>query len=246
MKHRITTDSHAHEFRMLRNRIEAEIHAPAVLMVTSATDRDGVSLTAYGIAEALSKTHQRAVLVTAAAPAPAQPDGPAGSPGEPAPSRRGADRDGAGSRTARGIGRGPGQLSILEISPERLVTIARTNVTEMLEELRAEHDYVVIDAGDLPNNSFGQQVSTLADAILVAFLTGRSQVAGDQTMVNTLERTEAKILGVVMNDKATIDLLMHQADPLAPSVPEEPERVERRGFVTQRLELVRERIGKAI
>ena len=57
MKHRIATDSMAREFRLLRNRIEAEIHAPAVLLVTSATERDGAGLTAYGLAESLSKTH---------------------------------------------------------------------------------------------------------------------------------------------------------------------------------------------
>lgn len=238
MKHRITTDSHAHEFRILRNRIEAEIHAPAVLMVTSATDRDGTSLTAFGLAESMSKTHQRAALVTAAAPIVAQAESP---PVDQTPRRRSSDRLG-------GVTRGPGQLSIIEISHERMATISRSNVAEMLAELRAEHDYVVIDAGDLPNNSFGLLISTLADAILVSFLTGRAEVAADRAMLTTLERSEAKICGVVMNDKATIEHYLQQTDAEpAPSVPEEPMPERRRGFaLNQSLELVRQRIGKAI
>jgi Mrp family chromosome partitioning ATPase len=185
MKHRITTDSHAQEFRLLRNRIEAEIQAPAVLLVTSATDSDGAALTAYGLAESLSKTHQRAALVTTVA-------GKVGhaaevvdlstesdEPAEATPRRRASDG------LAR-AGRGPGRLSVVAISHERLTTISRNNVAEMLAELRAENDYVVIDAGDLPNNSFGLLISTLADAILVAFLTGRPQVPGDRVMLDTL------------------------------------------------------------
>jgi Mrp family chromosome partitioning ATPase len=67
MKHRIVPDSLSREFRLLRNRIESEIQGPAVLLVTSASDGDGASLTAYGIAESLSRTHQRTALVTTAA-----------------------------------------------------------------------------------------------------------------------------------------------------------------------------------
>jgi Mrp family chromosome partitioning ATPase len=240
MKHRITTDSHAHEFRMLRNRIEAEIHAPAVLLVTSATDRDGVALTAYGLAESLSKTHQRAALVTTALPVVNPGNGEAQA--EQAPRRRSSDRLG-------GAERGPGRLSIVAISPERLATISRSNVAEMLAELRAEHDYVVIDAGDLPNNSFGLLISTLADAILVAFLIGRPQVPGDRTMLDTLERSEAKILGVVMNDKATIDLFLQQSggEPAPPLKLDDPASQPRREFaLNRRLEFSRLRNGKAI
>ena len=248
MKHRITTDSHAHEFRMLRNRIEAEIHAPAVLLVTSATDRDGAALTAYGLAESLSKTHQSAALVTTVAgkvghAAEIVPDvAEVEEPAEDVPRRRAGDRAGSARR-------GPGRLSVVAISQERLTTISRSNVAEMLAELRAENDYVVIDAGDLPNNSFGLLLSTLADAILVSFLIGRPQVPADRAMLDTLERSEAKICGVVMNDKATIDLFLQQqsgSEATAPVQSEEPAAAPRRGFaLNRRLEFVRRRIGKA-
>jgi Mrp family chromosome partitioning ATPase len=249
MKHRITTDSHAQEFRMLRNRIEAEIQAPAVLLVTSATDRDGAGLTAYGLAESLSKTHQRAALVTTVAGKvghAAEVVDESAETEDQAPRRRASDGLGR-------AGRGPGRLSIVAISHERLTTISRSNVAEMLAELRAENDYVVIDAGDLPNNSFGLLISTLADAILVSFLTGRPQVPGDRTMLDTLERSEAKICGVVMNDKAAIEVFVQQqsgepsaAEATAPVQHEEPAAQPRRGFaLNQRLEFVRQRIGKA-
>jgi len=112
MKHRISTDSLAREFRLLRNRIEAEVHAPAVLLVTSATDRDGAGLTAYGLAESLSKTHQRTALLTTSA-TPAQTEWSAGLPA-PRQRRRSSDRLDAGNIKMDG-GDGPGPIKLKRV-----------------------------------------------------------------------------------------------------------------------------------
>jgi Mrp family chromosome partitioning ATPase len=197
MKGRIVTDSLSHEFRLLRNRVEAEVHAPAVILVTSATDRDGAGLTAYGLAESLSKTHQRTALVTTSMPAPDEPQTLA--PGPQAPRRRASDRLEGGSSVA------PGQLSIVAISHERLTTISRSSVASLVAGLRAENDYVVIDGGDLPKNSFALLLVASADATLVTFLSGRQQTPADRVMLDTLERAEAKMLGVVVTDQEAID-----------------------------------------
>jgi Mrp family chromosome partitioning ATPase len=186
-----------HEFRLLRNRIESEIHSPAVLLVTSATDRDGAAVTAYGLAESLSKTHQRTALVTTAKAVVNSPQllGPA----TPVQHRRASDRlDG-------GAAKSPGGLSVVSISQERLTTISRTNVSSLIEGLRAEHDYVVVDGGDLPANSFALLVASSADAVLLTFLAGRQQTPHDRAMLDTLERAESKVLGVVMTDQEAID-----------------------------------------
>jgi Mrp family chromosome partitioning ATPase len=186
-----------HEFRLLRNRVESEIHSPAVLLVTSATDRDGAAVTAYGLAESLSKTHQRTALVTTAKAVVTSPQllGPAA----PTQHRRASDR------LDSGAAKSPGALSVVSISQERLATISRSNVSSLVEELRAGHDYVVVDGGDLPGNSFALLVASSADAVLVTFLAGRQQTPQDRAMLDTLERTESKILGVVMTEQDAID-----------------------------------------
>jgi Mrp family chromosome partitioning ATPase len=197
MKGRIHTDSRNHEFRLLRNRIEADIHAPAVLLVTSATGRDGAGVTAFGLAESLSKTHQRTALVTSANPTAPGPQ--LFAPPAPALRRRASDPlEGRGAKASSG-------LSVVSISQERLATISRSSVASLVEELRSEHDYVVVDGGDLPNNSFALLLAASADAVLVTFLAGRQQTQQDRVMLDTLERTESKMLGVVMTDQEAIN-----------------------------------------
>lgn len=208
MKHRIVPDTLSREFRLLRNRIEAAIQGPAVLLVTSASDGDGASLTAYGIAESLSRTHQRTALVTTAAVGHGPQ--PVGTPQPPMRAR-------GGNRSEPNDGR----LAIVAISYERVATIARSNVADMLAELRSQYDYIVIDGGDLPNNGFGLLFVGSADGVLVSFRTGRKQLEADRLMLDALERSEAKVMGVVMNEQTAIDRFneddaSHQSDAVAP------------------------------
>jgi Mrp family chromosome partitioning ATPase len=240
MKRRITTDSMAHEFRLLRNRIEAEVNAPAIVLVTSATDVDGAGVTAFGLADSLSKSKQRTALVTTSAATPlstvSAPDAPR--------RRRANDRLEAVSHSD-----GEGRLSVVSISPERLATISRSGVANLLEELRADHDYVVIDAGNLPKNSFGLLLVASADAALVAFRAGRAQEAADRVMLDTLERSEAKVLGVVVTDKAIIDHYQLQSESaIADRNPAEHKPAEHKPatLMPERLDLRRDRLGKAI
>jgi Mrp family chromosome partitioning ATPase len=223
-----------HEFRLLRNRIEAEIHAPALLLVTSATSDDGAGFTAYGLAESLGKTNQRTVLVTLDSSLSTPVSGLAP---EPVYRRRATDPVTERPRPARA-----GSFSVVTISQERLSTISRTSVAELVNELRSENDFVVIDAGHLPTNSFGLLLVTLADAVLVAFRSGRVQQAADQLMLDMLERAESKILGVVMTDQVAIDHFNHRNDPLDPV-----KRVSERRSVSllaKRLEVALSRLGR--
>lgn len=195
MKHRTPTDSVTHQFRLLRNRVEAEVTAPAVILVTSATGRDGASATARGLAESLSKTHQRTALITASTG-----DANVQVAGTPGTQRRRASDALAGPVSPPAHG-----LSVVSISHERLATISRTHVAGMVTSLLAEHDYVIVDGGDLPNDGFPMLFIASADAALVTFLTGRPQVPDDRVMLEQLERAELKLLGVVMTDQESID-----------------------------------------
>jgi Mrp family chromosome partitioning ATPase len=237
MRHRIITDSMVHEFRLLRNRIESETRAPALLFVTSATDADGAGLTAYGLAESLSRTRQRAVLVTTdmtvvAPEAEAMP--------QTAMRRRASDRPETLAHPTR-----EGRFSVVTISPERLATISRAGVSSLVQGLSSENDYVIVDAGGLPKNSFALLLVSLADAVLIAFRTGRSQQSADRVMLDTLERSESKILGVVMTDEAAIDQFAHHEDHSIEASAPVPERKPAAGIV-DRLDVALRRFGKSI
>jgi Mrp family chromosome partitioning ATPase len=197
MKHRsISADSLAHEFRLLRNRIETGIRAPALVFVTSATDDDGSSFAAHGIASSLSRTHQRTVLVTTDPTLAPTPAGEA--PGTLR--RRASDRVGSSQRATTA-----GGISVVCLSPERVATISRSRVGEMIEELRSSNDYVVVDGGNLPNNGLGLLLLGTADVAIVAFRAGRAEQPADRVMLDALERAESKVVGVVMTDRESID-----------------------------------------
>jgi Mrp family chromosome partitioning ATPase len=55
------------QLQLLRSRVEAELGKPAVILVTSAADGDGTSLTAYSLASCFVKSGHRAGLVDLAA-----------------------------------------------------------------------------------------------------------------------------------------------------------------------------------
>jgi Mrp family chromosome partitioning ATPase len=243
MKHHLATDPLTHEFRLLRNRIEAEIHAPGVLLVTSATDNDGANLTAYGLAESLSKTHQRTALLTTSTTAATTPE--SSLPATQTPRRRASDRLDGGNIA------GAGGFSIVSVSHERLATISRSSMAGLVQGLRAEHDYVVIDAGGLPDNSFGLLLLTSADAVLIAFRAGRQQLAADRTMLDTLEKSEAKLLGVVMNDQGAIGHFEETATKREPGMTRESVTGETNGVPVlspflRRFDGTLQRIGKSI
>lgn len=241
MKRLVTADSMVHEFRLLRNRIEAEVRAPALVLVTSATDRDGAGLTAYGLAESLTKTHQRTVLVTTDTSMAAPLASTSSRPVERR--RREGDRLEAIDRSSPSEGR----FSVVSISPERLATISHSSVATLVQELRAANDYVVVDASDLLKNSFGLLLVSSADATLIAFRAGRAQQPTDRVMLDTLERAESKVLGVVMTDEATIDRFTHRDEPVAIQDPvlEAKPRLKPAAALIERFELALTRFGKS-
>jgi hypothetical protein len=227
------SDSLVHEFRLLRNRVEAEVQAPSLLMVTSATSEDGAGFAAHGLAESLSKTHQRTVLVTSdpALSGPAHGDVVAHMRG-----RRAGDAI-VGSERPHG-----GAFSVVCLSAERIATISRSRVAEMVDELRANNDYVVIDAGHLAQNGLGLLLLGSTDAAIVAFRAGRAQQEGDRLILDALERAELKVIGVVMTDQATIDQFSNRDAPAVPEITVAPKPVAMR----QRFESAAKRVEVAV
>jgi Mrp family chromosome partitioning ATPase len=202
VKRRPTTEGMAREFRFLRTRIESEIESPALIFVTSATERDCAGYTAFGLAESLSRSYQRTALMTTDSTLCASSGVP-----EATPLRRRASDSLEAIRYPQ---RGDGTFSLVSISPERLTTMSRSSVAALIKRLRAENDYVVIDAGNLPASSFALLLLPAADAVLVTFRSGRSQQPADRAMLDSLERSEAKMLGVVMTDAGALEEYTHR------------------------------------
>lgn len=231
-------DSLVHEFRLLRNRIEAEVHAPALLVVTSGSESDGAGFAAHGIAESLSRTHQRTVLVTSDSTLTVPEQSGSAEPLR----RRASDKGGTLEAPRTG-----GAFSVVCLSAERVATISRSRVAEMLQELRSANDYVVVDAGNLAKNGLGLLLLGSADAAIVAFRAGRAQQEGDQFMLDSLERAESKTIGVIMTDKEAIDhfLRRDEATSVADEKPEagEPQQVgSTPANLAKRLELALSRL----
>jgi Mrp family chromosome partitioning ATPase len=190
-----------------------------LIFVTSATDSDGTGFAAHGIASSLSRTHQRTVLVTSdASLAPPPTEGEAAGT---TPRRRASDRVEMGERTQNG-----GGFSVVCLSAERVATISRSRVGEMVQELRSANDYVVVDAGNLAKNGLGLLLVASADVSIVAFRAGRAEEPEDRLMLDALERAECKVIGVVMTDQEAIDHFANRNEP-APAVEvlPEPKRV---------------------
>jgi Mrp family chromosome partitioning ATPase len=180
MKSRYSHESLAREFRFLRTRIEADVPSPAILLVASATDRDGVDLTAHGLADALSNSEQSTVVVST--------EGPAATPALlPVASKRPSET-----------------FAVVSFTADRIAKMSRPSVATLMQRLRSEFDYVVIESSEMATNAFGLLALSSADAVLVAFRSGRSESPADRTMIETLERSNAKLLGVVLLDEATI------------------------------------------
>jgi Mrp family chromosome partitioning ATPase len=230
----LPVDSLARGFRLLRNRIEAEIQSPALLFVTSATAGDGAGFAAHGLAESLSRTHQRTVLITSN---PALAKDPELSPGERR--RRASDRLDAGGAAAQS-----GSFSVVCISPERVATISRKRIGEMVLELRKNNDYVVVDAGDLSQNGLGLLLVGSADVTIIAFRSARAQQEADRLMLDTLERAECKILGVIMTDKRTLETFKGVDDRGVPTS-EPAAEITKRVPVLKRLEFALSRLVKS-
>ena len=224
----IHADPISHEFRLLRNKIEAAIHAPALIFVTSATDEDGTGFASHGLAESLSRTHQRTVVITS--DPTLAPPAPVGS--EPQ-KRRATDINGA-PKLRLGVQTGAG-FSVVCLSAERINTISRTRVAEMVQELRTANDYVIVDAGNLAKNGLGLLLIGQADVAIVAFRAGRAQSEADRLMMDALEQNESKVLGVVMTDQTSIDTFGARAGaPLLASENVEP--APRRAGVIRHIE----------
>jgi Mrp family chromosome partitioning ATPase len=170
----------ASKFQLLRVRIESDVKLASVIMVTSAHANDGKTLTAYGLAECLTKVGHRTALVDTCS------------------ASNGVAKRWSSDALER-------NFPILSLSSQESgPTASRDAVYAFVEQMRSRYDYTIVDAAPLMSNSVAMLLAGSVDAVLLAVRHGRAPSEDDELMVQTLRHLRAKVLGVIASAPESI------------------------------------------
>jgi Mrp family chromosome partitioning ATPase len=172
---------------ILRVTVETQLVAPALVVVTSATDRDGAADVALGLARAFASAGRRTALL------------------------RVERRDGAtagASRTTSGLNVhcGPlgGGLDSIDLSWRRAADDPSSEaLNDLAKEVRQSYDATIVDAGRVTTSSVGLQLAACADGVLLAVRLGRGLVGSDHAVMPLLGRVGARVIGTVTTTAAS-------------------------------------------
>jgi succinoglycan biosynthesis transport protein ExoP len=105
-------------------------------------------------------------------------------------------------REARIHVQGTPNLDILPAGPpsRRAADLVGRGLTELLEEAASEYDLVVLDAPPLLGFAEPLQMATAADGVLVVARAGQTSRKAVATVLATLARLRARVVGVVLNE----------------------------------------------
>jgi succinoglycan biosynthesis transport protein ExoP len=94
------------------------------------------------------------------------------------------------------------ELDILPAGPpsRRAADLVGRGLTELLEEAASEYDLVVLDAPPLLGFAEPLQMATAADGVLVVARAGQTSRKAVATVLATLHRLRARVVGVVLNE----------------------------------------------
>lgn len=161
------------QLEFLRAHIESVVERSAAIMITSAKERDGKSLTASGLAERLADTGRQVVLVQFH------------RFGLEAPAQHALDR----------IRSFP--IVLFPVDDDDASPLATPVLRAKIEELRTRYDYTIVDGAPLLQSRVATLLANMVDAILVTVRLGRTSDGDDAALVEALQRTDASVLGVV-------------------------------------------------
>jgi capsular exopolysaccharide synthesis family protein len=203
--------AHAESFRMLRTNLQflgVSSDDPAgrdvsVIAVTSSVQGEGKSTVAVNLAATLAETGARVVLVDADLRRPAV--------------ARLMGIEGAVGLTDVLIGRaaasdvvqewGSHKLRVLasgRIPPNPAELLGSPAMRSLVQELRSQYDYVVIDAAPLLPVADAAILSRSVDGVLVLANVRRVRRSQLAESVHTLEQVGSRVLGLVMNQVARV------------------------------------------
>lgn len=167
------------KFRILSARVESALEEHAVVLVTSAKPGDGTSLTAYGLADALTKIGHKVALVYTD------------------PDRRNDE-----GRTGRGPVR---EFPIIGLTSDNdSSSPSREAISGFVSRMRHDYDYTIIDSPALLSSGVAILLASTVDGVLLSVRLGRSPSEEDDVIVRTLRNVKANVLGVVSVSKPSI------------------------------------------
>ena len=93
-------------------------------------------------------------------------------------------------------------LDILPAGPpsRRAAELIERGLTELLEEASSEYDLVILDAPPLLGFAEPLQMATAADGVLVVARAGQTSRKAVASVLATLHRLRAKVVGIVLNE----------------------------------------------
>jgi MinD-like ATPase involved in chromosome partitioning or flagellar assembly len=162
------------EFQLLRAFVERAIPGRAVILVTSAKNGDGKSLTAYSLADCLARAGRRTVLVDATTE---------------------TSRDIALPNPDRS--RVICDLAVYVAMPKPQVPLSREAAAQFVENMRASHEFTIIDSAALLTSEMAMAFAEAVDGVLLSVRLGRAASGDDELTVQLLDRCGGRVLGVV-------------------------------------------------
>ncbi len=200
------------QFRLLRAQIETRLPAPAAIAVTSASEHDGKTATAYGLAEAFVAAGYSTAIVNAGEGTSSNASVEIRSISIPHAAAEIPLKLGVANRTDR--------LDEI-IMPTRATGFFSRDVIQMIvNELRENYDYTVIDTTRLLKSDLALLLTGAASATLIAARLGRPRAAEDRRMMAALESVDANVLGVVAVSEKTIANFVRSESSARKALPE--------------------------
>ena len=198
---RHATDAYEEAMRTLRDSILLPnlANPPRTLLMTSATPREGKTTTAVHLAVVHSQQKRKTLLIDADLRRPSV-YGHLGVTND-----RGLSEVVNGKAEWRDVLQTPEGLPHLTVLPagrasRRAADGLGKTLGTLLTEAADEFDLIVCDAPPLLGFAESLQIAALVDGIVVVALAGRTQKPALATVVGSLRRLNANVMGVVLNE----------------------------------------------
>ena len=174
--------SFAAQFQLLRSRVETSATGPCVIVVTSAEELDGTTLTATSLAECLARSGRTTALLTL---------------------DKMATRIDETQLKLASDAVEPCVPRVLAI-PHDDDYVSHAELKGFLDSARASYEFLIVDAPAMLDNQRAVKLSELADGILLSVRLGRKMTDLDRNVLAIIRQSKQNVLGVVASTERAI------------------------------------------
>lgn len=199
------------QVQSLRARLEVELPSHAVILVTSAEQNDGKSVTAFGLATSFSSAGYRSVLIDAN---PLRHTPQLGH----LPAMGNADVTRIDAANAYyDADNHVYAIRLVEKAEASLMSLR--HIRALTDQCRTAYDYTIIDGSDFFSTGLPSLLAKCVDGVLISLRHGRKPSDCDSLLVQTVEETGARVLGVVLVEAASRKALAVRSKERSPERP---------------------------